>query len=90
MTLTHVRAHTHTHTHSTDEEERMQQKAKLEDDLSIATERLEHLVKGEYLRATTAQRVFFGGGGGGKPRNIYPRNSYHRCNEPRPLVHAYT
>ena len=27
-----------------------------------------------------------------KPRNIYPRNSYHyyRCNEPRSLVHAYT
>ena len=21
---------------------------------------------------------------------LYPRNSYRRCNEPRPLVHAYT
>ena len=36
----------HTHACSTDDEERMQQKARLEDDLNVASERLENLVRG--------------------------------------------
>ena len=34
------------HVYSTDDEEREQQKARLEDDLNVASERLENLVRG--------------------------------------------